>query len=478
MSLLKDRRLRTFLDFFKLLLKHRSGRIGLMMLTFFVFVAVFAPVISPHKPDEMGLADRFALPIWFKLLPQYSDLPENLELNIHAQDWLIGKSSEYIVASVGDGWLSLSPSVEGMKPREDYILLEHDVEYPYSPPKRFEIHIPYTVTVEGELGSYARIRVYLVDVDGRSYMLYDGRPIAYNKTVIDPPLRIDTRDIGLKLRLGFSPYDDVGEKIFSKKGVYRLRVEVRLFTVSNGTATVRLGTVYFRIPGLVFGLLGTDNLGSDLFANLIYGTRVSLLVGILASVISVSIGLAVGVVAGYKGGFVDQTLMFLTDTLLFMPTIPLLIAISVFIGKNLYLTITLIALLSWMGFARNCRALVMSLRDRPFVEAVKAIGGSDIYIIYRHVIPQLTPIIYITLVLNIPGAILLEAALSFLNLGDPTVPSWGRMLYNARYSGAFFKMMWWWIVPPGLMITFLAMSFILIGQALDEIFNPKLKARR
>ncbi len=202
------------------------------------------------------------------------------------------------------------------------------------------------------------------------------------------------------------------------------------------------------------------------------------MVGVLASVVSVSLGLIVGIVAGFKGGVVDQLLMFFTDTLMFIPLIPLLVAVSVFIGKNLYLTILLIALFSWMGFARNCRAYVMSLRERLFVEAARAMGAGDWYILFRHVLPHLTPIIYITLVLNIPGAILLEASLSFLNLGDPRVPSWGRMLYNARYSGAFSRLLWWWIVPPGLMITLLAMSFVLIGQTLDEVFNPRLRVRR
>ncbi|MEM2218093.1 MAG: ABC transporter permease subunit, partial [Thermofilaceae archaeon] len=108
----------------------------------------------------------------------------------------------------------------------------------------------------------------------------------------------------------------------------------------------------------------------------------------------------------------------------------------------------------------------------------RALGASDVYILFKHILPQLTPIVYITLVLNVPGAILLESSLSFLNLGDPRVPSWGRMLYNARYSGAFSRMLWWWVVPPGVMITLLAMSFVLIGQTLDEVFNPKLRARR
>jgi len=471
-------RINAVVETLKLLTSTKTGLLGLVILLGFVVVAILAPVISPNSPDKLGLADRFAVPIWFKkVFPQYSDLPENTVIRVEPGDWrLEGGQPSWIKVTTEDGWLVFS--AQTFEASRGSLSLVYEFQYPYSPPKRFEGRIPYIVSVEGEAGSYARIMFYLVDTKGRSYLLYDSRSVAYNKTAIDPPARFDARDIALKLILGFSPYDDLGEKIFVEKGTYRLKLVVSLTAVPGSFIRVRIGEVYFRIPGLAYGVLGTDNLGADLFANLVYGTRISLLVGVMASVISVSIGLVVGIVAGYKGGIVDQVLMFLTDTLLFMPILPLLIAVSVFIGKNLYLTISLIALLSWMGFARNCRAFVMSLRDRPFVEAARAIGASDIYIIFRHIMPQLTPIIYITLVLNVPGAILLEASLSFLNLGDPSVPSWGRMLYNARYSGAFFKMMWWWVIPPGLMITLLAMSFILIGQALDEIFNPKLRARR
>ena len=478
-SVKKPSRVKAAVEVLKLIMKHKKGLFGLTILIVFVLIAVFADVISPHSPDELGLADRFAVPIWFKNFPQYKDLPENLAVRVGAEEWNLKNTvpSQIQFKKESPGWLSFK-----VKPGEDVsqasVQLEYDFEYPYSPPKRFEGNIPYKVTINGEPGSYAKILFYIVTPKGKSYLIYDSRSIAYNKTMIDPPARFDARDIALKLRLGFADYEDIGEKIFSEKGTYKLKLEVIIVSVPKSTITVDIGPLYFRIPGLAYGILGTDNLGADLFANLIYGTRVSLLVGILASIISVSIGLVVGIVAGYKGGIVDQILTFFTDTLLFMPVIPLLIAVSVYIGKNLYLTISLIALLSWMGFARNCRAFVMSLRERLFVEAAKAVGASDIYIIFRHILPQLTPLIYITLVLNVPGAILLEAALSFLNLGDPSVPSWGRMLYNARYSGAFFKLMWWWIIPPGIMITLLAMSFILIGQTLDEVFNPKLKARR
>jgi len=457
---------------------HKTGLIGLIILIFYTFVAIFAPYIAPADPNKMGLADSYAYPEWFALFPKYRNLPRNIILNLSYSDWSISIEGRNLsVNNVDNNILIIAHC--GNASQFSSVSFEYSFNYTYDPPRRFEGRIPFKVDIFSALGSYARIKCFIITPSGRTYELYDSRPIAYNLSRLDAPGTFDARDVFLKLKLGFSPHDNLGEKIFNEKGNYKLKLLVTIYsTRGNGYLEVRIPYMYFRIYGLLYGLLGTDNLGCDLFSNLIYGTRVSLIVGILASIISVSIGLVVGLISGYKGGATDQALMFLTDTLLFMPILPLIIAISVFIGKSLYLEIALIALLSWMGLARNIRAYVMSLRDSMYVEAAKAVGASDIYIIFRHILPQLSPLIYISLVMRIPGAILLEATLSFLNLGDPSVPSWGRMLYNARYAGAFFRFMWWWIIPPGLAITFLALAFILLGHALDEILNPRLRVRR
>lgn len=459
------------------LLRKRKGLAGFALLVFFTAVAVLADVIAPTPPNAVNLADGFAYPAWFKMLPGYRDLPENLQFTIGPDTWTVQSAGKDIALSrLGPSGMLLSTSYTGGT--VESVVLSFTFHYPYSPPKRFEATIPYNATITGACGARARLVLALTTYDGRSYTLYDTGYFSRNVSRLDTPARFDSRDIMFKINHGFSEYEDVGERVFNKKANYTLTLTVYMFNPGNCSLAVYLAPVYFRIPGLAYGVLGTDALGSDIFSNLVHGTRISLLVGILASVISVSVGLLVGIIAGYKGGLVDQVLIFFTDTLLFIPLIPLLIAVSVYIGKSLYLTIVLIALFSWMGFARNTRAIVMSTRERLFVEAARAAGAGDLYIIFRHILPMLTPVIYITLVLTIPAAVLTEAALSFLNLGDPSVPSWGRMLYNARYSGAFFKLMWWWILPPGIMLTLLSMSFVLIGQALDEVFNPKLRARR
>lgn len=230
------------------------------------------------------------------------------------------------------------------------------------------------------------------------------------------------------------------------------------------------------LEGTSFGVMGTDHLGRDLFAQLIYGTRISLYVGILVALLSVAIGLVVGLVAGYVGGAADQLLMRINDLMLVMPGLPLMIILVAVLGARIENLIILLGLLGWNGFARVVRSQVLSLKERPFVEAARAAGAGTWHIIFRHILPNVMSLAYISLASSVPGAITAEAALSWLGFSDPTRMSWGRMLHDVFVAGATKN--WWWIIPPGLAISLVAMAFILLGYALDEVLNPKLRMRR
>jgi ABC-type dipeptide/oligopeptide/nickel transport system permease subunit len=221
-------------------------------------------------------------------------------------------------------------------------------------------------------------------------------------------------------------------------------------------------------------ILGTDDAGKDVLSQLIYGTRISIIVGFSASFMSLIIGTVVGMVAGYFGGRLDTLLMRLVDFLMVIPTLPLMMVIISFWGRGLDKIILVIGLLYWTYMARLVRSQVLSIKERHYVLRAKALGASDFRIILRHIFPQVLPLIIAQGVLDTSSAIIAESSLAFLGLGDPTQVSWGMML-NFAFARAISKEAWWFLLPPGFAIVWVSLALVLIGTALEEIFNPRLK---
>jgi peptide/nickel transport system permease protein len=224
---------------------------------------------------------------------------------------------------------------------------------------------------------------------------------------------------------------------------------------------------------------GTDGQGRSVLSLTIWGSRVSLIVGLAATLITVVIGTGIGLVAGYYGGWRETSLMRLTDWFLVIPFLPLAIVLSVILKPSLYTVIFVIGITSWPSTARVIRAQVLTLKTRGYVERSRALGSKDFRLVTRHILPNVGPLIFANTVLIVAIAILTETTLSFLGLGpDPTTNiSWGTILEQAFGQGAAFSGYWWWIVPPGVAIVLLVLSFTMIGYALDDILNPKLRGR-
>lgn len=222
--------------------------------------------------------------------------------------------------------------------------------------------------------------------------------------------------------------------------------------------------------------LGTDDGGKDVFSAFIYGSRVSLIVGFAASLISMIVGGVVGLVAGFYGGRLGNLLMRLTDIFLVIPDLPLMIVIVAIVGPSLWNIILVIGLLGWTGTARIVRAQALSLRERQFVTRARAIGAGNLHILRRHILPLVLPLMVANTVLVISLSILSESTLSFLGLGDPTTLSWGGMLNFAFTRGAISAGAWWALVAPGLGIVWVVLSCTLVGNTLEEAFNPRLQS--
>jgi peptide/nickel transport system permease protein len=222
-------------------------------------------------------------------------------------------------------------------------------------------------------------------------------------------------------------------------------------------------------------ILGLDNRGRDIWSQWVWGSRIALYVGFLAATFSITIGTTMGLVAGYFGGKIDTVLMRFTDVILVIPGLPLIITLASVLGASVNNLILVIAIVGWPGVARVIRSQVLSLKERPFIESARVTGASHARIMGKHILPNVLPLAFLYMTFAVSGAILSEASISFIGLGDIQTVSWGRMLQDVTQSQALKA--WWWLIPPGIAITLVSLGFFLIGRAFDEIVNPRLRKR-
>lgn len=223
--------------------------------------------------------------------------------------------------------------------------------------------------------------------------------------------------------------------------------------------------------------LGFDEMGRDVLGAIIYGARASLAIGFFVTLLIVLVGTTIGIASGYYGGLMDIVLMRITEAFMMVPSLPLMLTLAAIFGQKFSNIILILGLTGWPSTARLIRSQTLSIKSRNYVERARALGASGAYIMKRHILPNVFPLIFSEIILLVQNAILAEATLAFLGIGDPTIPTWGQLLRSARIQGAITTGSWWLFIPAGLCIVLLASSFVFIGYGFDEILNPKLRKR-
>ena len=501
--------------------KHRIGILGIILLVLFVGMAIFAPVLATHSPRPNDkIAPGFLAPSWMNFfdptgvktqeymvdpLLDIEPTSANIIINGTHQDEF---SSQYF-ADDPDGdpshldltwthtpgvmsWRDQWNKSSDLPASYDFIYMTQSFEWEYdSMPSDVNMTLKFGVTRTGDFAEYVegglmyKVYVWLIDSSGdwrRVYRSNPPYPVDHIERVTDmnyfdldsgwrgmitdedgtqkDPTDVLTVAIGLAPNILFQEY---------------LGANPELNWTGSVTATIE--SISMFVYGDYFGLLGTTDKGADAWSQLVYGSRISLTIGILATGLSTAVGVIVGLVAGYFGGKVDEALMRVVDFLLVIPGLPLMMVLAAFLGPTIENIIVVIAILGWTGTSRLIRSQVMAEKNKAYVESARAIGASDTYIIFRHILPNVTPILFANITLGVVGAILSESGLAFLGLTDPNEPSWGRMLADAQGTGGFSEGAWWVVVFPGMMITILSLAFTFVGHTLDQVLNPRLRER-
>lgn len=259
------------------------------------------------------------------------------------------------------------------------------------------------------------------------------------------------------------------------KGDYVYRLKVPAFLLDDPANTIE--DVSLVVTGKVSGILGTDTAKRDLYSGIIAGLKWALFIGLITSVISVIIGVMYGIISAYFGGFVDTAMSFVFEVFISIPVLPVLIVLSAIFKPSIWIIIASLIVFSWVGPVKTVRSMALQIKEETYIEAAKALGASKWRIIFKHMAPLLLPYSFANMALSVPGTIVFEASLSLLGLGDPSIITWGQILHDAQASGATLNGLWWWIVPPGLFIAVMGMTFAFLGFAMDKILHPKLRTR-
>jgi peptide/nickel transport system permease protein len=482
---LKDRLIGVWKRYYEV--KH--GLIGMIIVILFILMAIMAPILFPQYPGELArVGPNYAAPDWtsftdpdtppIKNYLKDSRFEDESAWDFTSTDLNTGNPDDrgsyaYDTDDFISGTRSVKLTITDNSTTESFATSVRAIttfDYNYSSPTWVTIKYQMKSNITGNL-NHNSIVPYI-----RLHMPPDNPlgPIADTLARIESRPRFPTEWTEYSRNITYLAFVYIFEQDSSVSFEFGLE-----FATTNIVAT-EIGTAKFwfdDIEIIVFppfwGPLGTTDKGQDVMAQLFWGCQVSLYVGIIATLIGVIVGLIVGLVAGYFPGIIDEVLMRVVDFFLIIPTLPIMMVLAAVLSPSLEVTTMIIAIFAWPGPSRVIRSQVLVEKEKAYVEAAKAAGAGDVYVIFKHVFPNVLTLVFVQLATGVSGAILAESGLSFLGLTPQNLVSWGLMLQASYATGALINGAWWFVIPPGIMIVLLSMGFVFIGYAVDIAMNPR-----
>ena len=458
------------------LLSYKSGIVGLAILALLIAISVYAIVAIPYEEairlwrgqEAMWIDNpRTAAPEWVEIFVG-KKLPRTIRLDSRVRETGVSKT---VIDLPGTGMRK--------------VLIEYRFRFDYDEPPS-ELNVFFFSNYTGSSAPLVRLvwrkpsgeeiellRYGLRAPDDKLYVSISDAVLSnlVSYYVSKYPVNVSERVTVLKLLFGKVTAKSLESGDFEvEKGDYKLTVEATVFSkdVDLDAKLVVYGTVH--------GIAGTDHLRRPLEIPLIWGAPIALAFGLTASLVTTFLQMIIAVISGWYGGWVDSLIQRVTELYMVIPFLPFLMLISTFYKIDIWILLAVVIILSIFGGGiKGTRALVMQLKEYPYIEAAKAYGASDFRIIFFYIIPKILPPVVPGLVGAVPGYVFLEAGLAFLGLGDPFLPTWGKVINEAYTNGALYRGLYYWVVEPAAMLMLTAFAFAFLGFALDKIVNPRLR---
>jgi peptide/nickel transport system permease protein len=445
--------MKTIKNTFKELLRYPSAIVGLAIIGVLLILSIYAMVSIPY--NQALVLWRGGEGIWYKN-PRYA-----------APAWTNffhkAKEPETIVLSSLDG---TAPKTVTLGEKTNTTVITFTFDYPYDDyPQDIAVFFNAKFTQKEPF-----INMSWLTPDGREIRVANFATSATEVYYVSQDTKLQRRLSGLPAEKGLFVADPAAGLTPPVKGTYQLIVDATTFEPDS---TVDAEMVLY---GKVQGIAGTDHLRRDLKVALLWGTPVALAFGLLAALGTTAITMVIAAIGVWLGGWVDGLIQRITEVNMVLPFLPILIMVGTFYSHSIWVILGVVILLSIFGSAiKTYRAVFLQVKESPYIEAARAYGAGSRRIIFSYLVPRIIPLLIPQLVTLIPAFVFLEAGLAILGLGDPTLPTWGKIINDAQQNGALYKGLYYWVLEPAVLLMVSGLAFALLGFSLDRIFNPRLR---